>query len=78
MFKFSEEELDNAINNFASLFEYDYAHSIWTVPEGKAVTILFYNSPSRHSFDVEISYDESTYIETIVDAIIEAYERRLP
>lgn len=76
MYKFTEEELDELINHFASLFEYDYAYSIFTAPEGKDLDISFYNSPYKRCFDVLLSYDEKTYLDNIADMIIDAYKER--
>ena len=77
MYKFNSEELDNLINNFADLFMYDYVSSAYAVPEGRGLTIQYYNSPCRKSFTVELSYDKSTELEDIADIIINAYKERL-
>lgn len=76
MYKFTDEQLDELINHFASLFEYDYAYSTFAVPEGMGLDISFYNSPCKRCFDVELSYDKDTYLDNISDIIINAYKER--
>ena len=41
MYKFTDEQLDELINHFASLFDYDYTYSTFAVPEGIALSISF-------------------------------------
>ncbi len=77
MYNITQKEIDEIIYHFSCLFEYDYYVSTGEVEEEKYLDIGFYNSPIRRSFDVSISYDEKTYIETISDAIINAYSNRL-
>ncbi|MBP3338349.1 MAG: hypothetical protein J6L69_02975 [Lachnospiraceae bacterium] len=76
MYKFTNGQLDELINHFASLFEYDYAYSTFAVPEGIALSISFYNSPCKRCFDVELIYDECTYLNEISDIIINTYKER--
>lgn len=78
MYRFTNEELDLLIYHFSQLFNYDYAHSVLrNLEEGRDLSITFYNSPAKRSFDVDITYTKSTEIEEIADAIIDAYLHRL-
>lgn len=77
MYNITQEEIEEIIYHFSCLFEYDYYSSTYVSEEGTEIVIGFYNSPIRRSFGVSISYDENTYIETISDAIINAYFKRL-
>lgn len=77
MYRFNFNELSKLIKSFASLFDYNYAVTLSTVPEGKALTIEYYNSLYRKPFTVKLSYDESTTLDYIADIIINNYKERL-
>ena len=73
----TEQVVDMTAYYFSNLYEYDYVISFFKVPEGQGVDMMFYNSPLRRSFNVEISYDEKTDIDYISDKIIQSYLHRL-
>lgn len=77
VFRFTDEELENLIYNFASLYNYDVSYATSASIEGKLLDLTYYNSPMRRSFEVKLSYDERADIEWIADQIIEAYQNRL-
>lgn len=77
MYNIEQRDINAVIYHFSRWFEYDYEQISYVAQEGKCLDIKFYNSPIRRSFIVNISYDESTYIDQIMDAIIKAYVKRL-
>ena len=77
MYRFTGEQLDKLIYSFSALFDYDYVFTSYAVPEGRGLTIEYYNSPCRKSFTVELSYDKTTELEDISDIIINSYKERL-
>lgn len=76
MYRFTNNELHKLLYNFSNLFDYEFNYVIFTVPEGKGLNIIYYNSPCRSSFDVKLSFDENTELEDIADIIIDAYNER--
>lgn len=77
MYNIDEHDINAIVYHFSRWFEYDYDKFSYTAQEGKCLDIKFYNSPIRRSFIVNISYDENTYLDQIIDAIINAYIKRL-
>ena len=74
--KFSEEELDKLIYAFSILFDYEYVIDKISTKSGKGVSVFYYNSPVRRSFEFEIIFDENIEIEDVAETIIKEYQHR--